>query len=161
MCSGERCSRRAHVRVAERDVAHVPSDVLVLVARQGCAGEGRRAVDGPRQRRHDAERPHAGARRLGARQRSRRPAADCSRLFTDREAIGSDAVAKSLKRMAGRMGRFSQLPADVACGLPDEVRADPRRRRRHNELGIQQRAPSLWVRQFGAPARSPRRRRTA
>ena len=54
---------------SSRDVAHVPTHVLVVVARQRRARQGGRAVDGPRQRRHDAERVHAGARWIDARRR--------------------------------------------------------------------------------------------
>ncbi len=51
---------------AARDVAYVPADVLVVVARQRGARQGGRAADGSRQRRHDVERVHAGARRISA-----------------------------------------------------------------------------------------------
>ena len=66
---------------AARDVAHVPAHLFVVVARQRRAGQGRRAADGARQRRHDVERVHAGARRVGARRRRenrRRIVHDCS-----------------------------------------------------------------------------------
>ena len=48
---------------AARDVADVPADLFVVVARQRRTRQGRRAADGTRQRRHDVERVHAGARR--------------------------------------------------------------------------------------------------
>ena len=51
--------RRA--RTPACDVADIQAYVLIVVARAGGASQGRRAADGARQRRHDAERLHAGA----------------------------------------------------------------------------------------------------
>ena len=65
-CCGRGSCRPASRRAAERDVADVPADLLVVGARQGRPGQGRRGDHGPHEGRHDAQRLHAGARRRGA-----------------------------------------------------------------------------------------------
>src|SRR2546428_12023235 len=82
------------------DVAHVPPNILVVVARQGSARQGGRSTDGARERRHDAKRLHAGARWLASRSRGesrRRIVHNCSPTRRGR-------FAKSLTRLAGPAG---------------------------------------------------------
>ena len=66
------------------DLADVPTHLLVVGAREGRAGQGRGAADGPRQGRHDAQRLHAGDRRRAARRPSTQSEPNCSLLFTNR-----------------------------------------------------------------------------
>jgi len=55
------------------NVAHVPAHVLFLVSSTRRTGQGDGAAHGPRERRHDDQCVHAGARRLGSgRRRARR-----------------------------------------------------------------------------------------
>src|SRR5436190_14336731 len=73
-------------RTAARDMAHLSAHVLVVVTRQGRAWEGRRSADGPRQRRHDAERVTRKSSTAPLGPPSTRSATNCSRLFTNRAA---------------------------------------------------------------------------
>ena len=52
-----------------RDLVDAAANVLVVGAREGRAGQGRRAADGPREGRHDAQRVHAGRRWLTSQSR--------------------------------------------------------------------------------------------
>jgi integrase len=80
------------LKLSRGELAHLPAHVRVVGARQGRGREGRGPVDGPCERGHDAQRVHAGARRIGA---------DCGRdhrrrivhkLFTKRRDDGADAL---------------------------------------------------------------------
>jgi len=59
-------SRMRRARVETRNVADVQTDVLIVGASNGRSRQGRRAVDGSREGRYDAERVHASDRRCVA-----------------------------------------------------------------------------------------------
>ena len=68
-------------RVAERDVAHLPSHVRVVGTRQGRTWQGSRSADGAHERGRHVERLHAGSGRfttLGGGSRRKRIVHDCS-----------------------------------------------------------------------------------
>ena len=58
-------------------------------ARQGCAGQGRGAVDGSHQCGCHDQRLHAGAGRFAAHGGGSHRAVNCSRLFTKRKQVGA------------------------------------------------------------------------
>jgi hypothetical protein len=115
---------------AARHVAHLSTHVLLVGARQTRRRQSCRAVDGTRERRHDAERVHASARRRGARPQ-RRSAPNCSRLFTKRRTRASSQAANVLQGVAHHTGRFPQLPHQ--CGV---IGAGSTRARNRPESGV-------------------------